>query len=173
MVLSVHTLVGGALGAVLPVSPVTSLVIGFASHFALDAIPHADYPLQSLSKEREDRGQDAMSKDSRLAHDLVVNGIDGILGFLILVSLAYNSHSLFSVVLGGVGACIPDGLQFLYFMFPKNKPLKAFKKFHGIFHTPLRIEEFMKKHTALTVLVQGAIACIALLTIIRAIPIPF
>ncbi len=173
MVLSVHTLVGGALGAVLPVSPVASFAIGFVSHFILDAIPHSDYPLQSLSKEREDRGQDAMVKDGRLAHDLVVNGIDGILGFLILVSLTYNANSLFSIVAGGLGACFPDALQFLHFMFPKIGWLKKFKNFHGIFHTPLKIEEFMKKHVALSVLIQGSIACVAVISILRSIPVPF
>ena len=173
MVLSVHTLVGGALGAVLPVSPLASFAIGFVSHFVLDAIPHSDYPLQSISKDREDRGQDGMVKDGRLAHDLFVNGIDGILGFLILVVLTFNAHTLLSIVLGAIGACFPDGLQFLHFMFPKVKWLRAFKKFHGFFHTPLKIEEFMKKHIALSVLVQGAIACIALLLIIKTIPIPF
>lgn len=173
MVLSVHTLVGGAIGAVLPVSPATAFVLGFASHFVLDAIPHSDYTLQSLSKDREDRGQDAMVKDGRLAHDLVVNGIDGILGFLILVSLVYNSHSIFSAVFGALGACFPDALQFLYFMFPKVGWLKAFKKFHGIFHTPIQIEEFMKKHTVLSVLVQGTIACVAIISILHSIPVPF
>lgn len=173
MVLSVHTLVGGALGAVLPVSPLASFAIGFVSHFVLDAIPHSDYPLQSISKDREDRGQDAMVKDGRLAHDLFVNGIDGILGFLILVFLTFNANSLFSIVFGAIGACVPDGLQFLHFMFPKVKWLQDFKKFHGIFHTPLRIEEFMKKHAVLSVLVQGSIACLALVLIIRYIPVPF
>ncbi len=173
MVLSVHTLVGGAMGAVMPLSPLAALAMGFVSHFLLDAIPHSDYPLHSLSKEREDRGQDAMVKDGRLAHDLVVNGIDGILGFLILVSLTYNAHSLVSIVAGAIGACLPDGLQFLHFMFPKVKFLKAFKNFHSIFHTPLKIEEFMKKHVALSVLVQGAVASVALVTIIRYIPVPF
>ncbi|MFZ3020095.1 MAG: hypothetical protein WA051_01060 [Minisyncoccia bacterium] len=173
MVLSVHTLVGGALGAVLPVSPVASFAIGFVSHFILDAIPHSDYPLQSLTKNADDRDKDVMSKDGRLANDLVVNGVDGILGFLILTTLTYNSPALFSAILGGLGACVPDGLQFLHFMFPNNKPLEAFKKFHGIFHTPLKVEEFMEKHVVLAVLVQGTIACLALLSIIKVIPIPF
>lgn len=173
MVLSVHTLVGGALSATLPLSPIASLAVGFVSHFVLDAIPHSDYPLQSISKDREDRGQDAMVKDGRLAHDLFINGIDGILGFLILVGLTFNSSSLFSIIAGGIGACLPDGLQFLHFLFPKNKPLKAFKNFHGIFHTPLKIEEFMKRHIPLSVSVQGFLACIAIISILRSIPVPF
>lgn len=173
MVLSVHTLVGGALGAVLPVAPATSFVIGFISHFVLDAIPHSDYPLRSLSKDREDRGGDAMVKDARLAHDIFVNGIDGILGFLVLISLTVNSGSLVPIVFGAIGACVPDGLQFLHFMFPKVRWLKAFKSFHGFFHTPIKVEEFMKKHIPLSIFAQGVLACIALVSIIKTVPIPF
>jgi hypothetical protein len=49
MILSTHAVVGAALASFVPSHPLAALVIGFASHFALDAIPHRDYPIKSRS----------------------------------------------------------------------------------------------------------------------------
>src|ERR1700738_4714821 len=40
MILSTHAIVGGALANLLPSHPVVAITAGFASHFAIDAIPH-------------------------------------------------------------------------------------------------------------------------------------
>jgi hypothetical protein len=167
MVLSVHILVGGALGKALNTSPAASFFVGMASHFALDAIPHADYPLKSLQKNRENRGNDSMHKDWRLAHDLVVNGLDGILGFLVLLFLTYQSSNLLPVIAGAIGACVPDGLQFLHFLFPDVKFLAWFKKFHSYFHIPEKIEVFMESHKLLAFSVQALIGISAIYSMIH------
>jgi hypothetical protein len=49
MILSTRAIVGGALASVFPSHPVVVIAAGFASHFAIDAIPHWDYPLRSIS----------------------------------------------------------------------------------------------------------------------------
>src|SRR6266700_2786307 len=49
MILSTHAIVGAALASFLPSHPAAAFVAGFASHFALDAIPHVDYPIKSRS----------------------------------------------------------------------------------------------------------------------------
>jgi hypothetical protein len=49
MILSTHAVVGVALASFVPSHPFAAFVIGFASHFALDAIPHWDYPIKSRS----------------------------------------------------------------------------------------------------------------------------
>jgi hypothetical protein len=49
MILCSHALVGGAVASTIPSHPAAALLIGFASHFILDAIPHADYPIRSRS----------------------------------------------------------------------------------------------------------------------------
>jgi hypothetical protein len=48
---------------------------GFASHFAIDAIPHWDYPLQSISV---GPGADncRLKIDGRLCRDLTLMGFD-------------------------------------------------------------------------------------------------
>ena len=49
MILTTHAIVGGALASLFPTHPITAIAAGFASHFVIDAIPHWDYPLQSIS----------------------------------------------------------------------------------------------------------------------------
>jgi hypothetical protein len=49
MILSTHAIVGGALASLFPSHPVVIIAAGFASHFAIDAIPHWDYKLRSIS----------------------------------------------------------------------------------------------------------------------------
>jgi len=49
MILSTHAIVGAALASFLPSHPAAAFVAGFASHFALDAIPHVDYLIKSRS----------------------------------------------------------------------------------------------------------------------------
>ena len=52
MILSTHAVVGGTIASFVPGHPVLAFVIGAASHFAIDAIPHVDYPLYSISIKR-------------------------------------------------------------------------------------------------------------------------
>ncbi len=49
MILCTHAIVGGAIASFVPLHPLLMAVVGFASHFAIDAIPHWDYPLQSIA----------------------------------------------------------------------------------------------------------------------------
>jgi len=49
MIPSTHAIVGGAVASLFPSHPVLVAALGFASPFAIDAIPHWDYPLQSIS----------------------------------------------------------------------------------------------------------------------------
>jgi hypothetical protein len=49
MILSTHAVVGGAIASLVPSDPILAAAAGFASHFAIDAIPHWDYPLRSIS----------------------------------------------------------------------------------------------------------------------------
>jgi hypothetical protein len=49
MILSTHANFGGTIASLFPSEPLFAVVAGFASHFAIDAIPHWDYPLRSIS----------------------------------------------------------------------------------------------------------------------------
>lgn len=48
-ILSTHAVVGAAIAALMPDHPALAFVSRIASHFAVDAIPHWDYPLRAIS----------------------------------------------------------------------------------------------------------------------------
>ena len=51
MILSVHATFGAAVASLVPAHPVAAFALGFASHLALDLIPHRDYDLVSVEVE--------------------------------------------------------------------------------------------------------------------------
>jgi hypothetical protein len=84
MILSTHAIVGGAIASLMPSHPVLAVVAGFASHFVIDAIPHWDYPLQSIAI-----GKGADNRCLRLSQnvvlDLAVIALDACAGLTLAV----------------------------------------------------------------------------------------
>jgi hypothetical protein len=78
MILSTHAVVGAALAGLMPFHPVAAFVTGFASHFVIDAIPHWDYPLRSISLGPGARNDVRMS--AARIRDLALIGFDGLAG---------------------------------------------------------------------------------------------
>src|SRR5215813_5502703 len=80
MILSTHAIVGAAIASFLPSHPTAAFVLGFASHFVLDAIPHWDYPIRSAAVDPKIGAP--MTCDRALLRDAIVIGSDGLLGIL-------------------------------------------------------------------------------------------
>jgi hypothetical protein len=136
MTLTTHAIVGAALASFLTSSPLAAAAVAFASHFALDAIPHWDYPIASASVQPNNTA--AMRYDRALLRDILVIGLDALVGTLIGVAL-FASPSTFWIVLLGAGmAILPDPLQFLYGRFPRE-PLRSLQRFHVWIHTERRL----------------------------------
>jgi hypothetical protein len=137
MTLTTHAIVGAALASFLSSSPLAAAAVAFASHFALDAIPHWDYPIRSASVQSDNTG--ALNYDRALLRDFLVIGLDAVVGTVIGV-LRFASPSTFWVVLLGAAlAILPDPLQFLYGRFPRE-PLRSLQRFHVWIHTEQRLE---------------------------------
>src|SRR5262249_58022676 len=85
MILSPHAVVGAAIANLLPAHPGAAFVLGFASHFALDAIPHADYPLRSASL--DPKIGVPLRFDRALLQDAITIGADGLVGLLFALFL--------------------------------------------------------------------------------------
>jgi hypothetical protein len=136
MILCSHAVVGAALASLMPTHPVTAFAVGFASHFALDAIPHADYPIRSRSINPEIGA--AMALDAALVWDVLTIGSDGLFGLLAAVLLFGSPIGLWAILLGAIGAMLPDPLQFVYAHFP-HEPLRSFQRFHRWAHTDRQI----------------------------------
>ena len=124
MTLTTHAIVGAAMASLVPQAPVLGFALGFASHFALDSIPHwseGSVLLRSMTKhEHGTLGRDIHGgKD--LAHDILVVLADSALGFAgaILILFYFFHVPLYIVLLGAIAGQTPDGLQFIYMCFTK------------------------------------------------------
>jgi hypothetical protein len=122
MILTTHAVVGAALASFVPSHPAAAFVFGFGSHFILDAIPHVDYPIKSRSV--DPRIGAPMAFDGALLRDFITIGSDGLFGMLLSLLLFSSLTNFWAVVMGAVGAMLPDPLQFAYTRFP-YEPLRS------------------------------------------------
>lgn len=143
MILVTHAITGGAIGKLLPNNPVSAFILGFASHFVTDAIPHWHYPLFSVKEDKSDPMRNDMLFNKWFVVDIFNIGIDCLSGILLSLiffhpSLTFDS-SFISVLAGAVGGVAPDALQFFYWKIP-NKPLIALQKFHLWIHSKIDLD---------------------------------
>ena len=152
MTLTAHAIVGATLATAVPAHPALAFALGFGSHFLLDAIPHWDYHLNSLSENKNDPLDSDMKIGKSFFFDLIKIGADCLLGFG-LVFIFFWQRGNFSadvvVFLGALGAVAPDALQFLYFKW-RHQPIVALQKFHIRIHS----ETEMKNRPMLGILSQ-------------------
>jgi hypothetical protein len=136
MILTTHAIVGGALASFLPSHPVAAFAVGFASHFALDAIPHVDYPIRSRSVNPRIGGP--MAFDRALLQDALTIGFDGLFGITAALFLFGSSGDFWAILMGAIGAMLPDPLQFLHTRWP-HEPVRTLQRFHLWAHTKRRM----------------------------------
>ncbi|MDF0496298.1 hypothetical protein [Bradyrhizobium yuanmingense] len=133
MILSTHAIVGGAVASLLPLNPAAAAIAGFASHFAIDAIPHWDYPLRSISL---GKGSDnrRLSFSNATLRDFAVIGIDVSAGFGLAIWLFATEISIWTIAIGAFTAMLPDALQFVHTLYPRG-PLHVLQRFHWWIHS--------------------------------------
>jgi hypothetical protein len=136
MILTTHAIVGAALASFMPSHPAAAFVVGFASHFALDAIPHVDYPIKSRSVNPKIAAP--MAFDRALLQDAVTIGSDGLFGIIVALFLFSSSASFWAILMGAIGAMLPDPLQFVRTRLP-HEPLRTLQRFHLWAHTKKRM----------------------------------
>jgi hypothetical protein len=131
MILSTHAIVGGALASFMPAHPAAAFVVGMASHYAIDAIPHGDYPLRSISIWK---GRTAITSTPLLLRDLFMIASDAAIGIAITLWLYAGPGVTLAVLSGAIGAILPDPLRLAYRLFPRE-PLRSLQRFHVWMHT--------------------------------------
>ena len=141
MTLTTHAIVGATVATLTP-NPILGFVLGFGSHYVLDAIPHWSYPIHSLEKDKKNSLNTKLiiSKDSEV--DFIKIAIDGILGLLLSFILVgfFHPDSFLTILCGALGGMIPDALQFLYWKW-KCEPFTTFQRLHNWAHTSNRIDD--------------------------------
>ncbi len=140
MVLSTHACFGAMMAALVPSNPVLGFCLGFASHFALDTVPHWDYKLQSMHKDLNNPLNNDMHWQNGVMVDIAKIGLDFSLGLALplLVLGKFLGLPTLPILLGALGGMAPDFLQFVYFKF-KNSPLKYLQRFHQFVHAKKRL----------------------------------
>jgi hypothetical protein len=137
VILSTHAIVGGAIASLIPSHPLLAVVAGFASHFAIDAIPHWDYPLRSIAV-----GKGADNRRLRLSRavltDLAIIALDACAGLALALWLFATPASVWVIALGAIAAMLPDPLQFAHSLFPRE-PLNSLQRFHIWIHTKRKL----------------------------------
>ena len=129
MMLSTHAIVGTAVGSLFSTHPLVALGISFASHFAIDALPHWDYKFYSIQKSGPKISW-TLSIGKHTKMDIVRVSSDILVGIVIswLLGTHLGMNGSLSALLGFFGI-LPDILQAVYF---KSHPawLKPLQKFH-------------------------------------------
>lgn len=135
MTLATHAVVGAAVASVVPNHPILAFTLAFASHFALDAIPHWHYPVATIEHDKKNPLNNDMRIDKQFPFDVAKIGGDAMLG----VALAYvffqpSGESLQPFILvGALGGILPDPLQFVYWKF-RHEPIATLQRFHVWIH---------------------------------------
>jgi len=170
MILITHIIIATAVAKPLAGGvPFWGLLIGWASHYLADFIPHWEYQLISLTEKSgnslETEVKSASFKEKAADYLLVTS--DALLGALIsfIIIAPINSHQLiywFLVVLGGI---LPDFLQFLYYI-KKWNFLKPLQTLHNFFHSKIRLKGSLPLNligVPLQIIIFAAAAYLALL----------
>ena len=157
MILATHAILGAAIGRFLPDDPFLGFLLGVASHFASDAIPHWDYRLRSAVDDENHH-----MVDMRLGKEFLIDiskiSVDIILGVGLAFAIfgAHTSREFISISAGILGGVLPDGLQFLYFKI-KKEPFIFIQKIHKA----VQARRNLKHRFQLGVISQVAVVLVA------------
>jgi len=132
LILSTHAVVGAAIATLMPDHPGLAFLGGMASHFLIDAIPHWDYPLRSISVARGP--SPGLTLNWSLFRDLGLIGLDAIVGLTVALWLYATPTAAAAVLLGALGAILPDPLQLAHKLWPRE-PLRTLQRFHVWIHS--------------------------------------
>ena len=141
MTLATHIVIARAVGKKLAIAnPLAGFLVGWASHYLADLIPHWDYRLASLTYRDPETKKEKMRARGALGDYLKV-GLDAFLGFAVAVAFSYPQNWSEWLTLGAIafGAVFPDFLQFLYYITGNWKILKYFQSFQEFMHTKIKL----------------------------------
>ncbi|WP_377827412.1 hypothetical protein ACFKHW_21000 [Bradyrhizobium lupini] len=93
--------------ALFPSHPVLVAIAAFASHFAIDAIPHWDYPIQAIMLKSGANNRRLLT-NPRLLLDLFLVGLDACAGLSIAIWLFATPATIGVIVLGALAGMTPD-----------------------------------------------------------------
>ncbi len=130
MLLITHAITASALASAQK-SASAAFFIDLVSHYLLDMIPHYDHVVEPLH-----------TGDTKKFKKILLGiALDGIASFAapLLLFLPGHMDSLYIILAAIVGSILPDFLQGVYLVFPKNKFIAAHQRFQEWIHAKIRI----------------------------------
>jgi len=121
MFLTVHSATGLLIGQYVK-NPLLAFLAGFISHYVFDIIPHGDTQIP------------------KQYHNLIYLALAGIFDLAVMISyllifMLFSNHLLsLSQIFAILGCLLPDCLQFIYYLYPRQKILKKIQSFHNFYH---------------------------------------
>lgn len=144
MILATHIAIAAA--AAKPFAgmhPLVAFLIGVASHYASDAIPHWHYPTRTLPKEHEEKMGWTWRGDTRTRiGDFLRFALDGAAGAAIVVLAAppATAAAWWWISAAACGSILPDALQGIYFAGARF--LAPHQIFHDRLHTGIKLDAY-------------------------------
>ncbi len=141
MILATHALIGAAAGRRLGLhNPLALFLVGAATHYLSDAIPHWDYGFLSFPRGEKSSTRRWHVASSAFRKDILRIGLDGTLGIalVLLIGQPRSIPTAALLILVAFGGMAPDLLQGIYFTgyAPFLTPLQ---KFHDFCHTKIKL----------------------------------
>ncbi len=124
-----------------PIAPLGAFALAVASHYAVDMIPHWDWPIQSIENKTPNFLDGRVRSRGAVANDLAIAVIDmsiGVLAVAFAVAIAGISLPLGILCAAIIASVLPDALQLVYFLY-KKEPMITHQAFHSRVHTKVRI----------------------------------
>ncbi len=124
MFVTTHALIGALIAEQMPNHPIAAFVLGMASHFLSDIIPHGDSKLY--------KGYISGAKARRAVAYVLVDALVALFFTLFLFNTKFVDHR-FAISLGIAGSVLPDFLVGIYEV-TRIPGLKWFHRLHFFFH---------------------------------------
>ena len=139
MTLSAHAIVGAGIAAAMPAHPLLGITLAFGSHFLVDAVPHRDYRVRSLSLHPDFGHPFGFNKDLLL--DLATIGLDLAFGLTLAIVLFATIASPSLILIAAFVGTLPDAVHLLDPRW-KHEPVITFQKIHrAIQNEPALLED--------------------------------
>ena len=139
MTLATHSIIAAALTKpIAHAHPALLFIMGIASHYLSDAIPHWDYTILSVENKEQSDERRIGSNRTLIVKDLIHFGADTTIGFgaALLLIWPETPQELLWTIIAPFGGMLPDYLQGIYAI-KKFSFLKPVQKFHDIMHTKI------------------------------------
>ena len=165
MILATHAIAGAAVAQLFPQHPVFAFAAGFASHLALDSIPHWDYKVLSVEKDKNEPLNTDMVMGKKFIFDALRIGTDALAGLMLSIFVFFyffHNVPLSITLIGAIAGMLPDPLQFVYWK-TRSPFLLPLQKFHIWIHSKTSLKASPALGLSLQFLIIVAVVSIVML----------